>query len=412
MVQGGNRGFGHHLFRVKYTELNEIFAFMSLRSFALSLVALFIPIHLYRVGYDLRQIALFYALMFATEFFTEFLVVQGIRKFGPKAMITLSVPTLIIHLLLLLTLEQYNWPVVYLALTGGLSLATYWQSYHYDFSKSRHRKKTSTEIGRLYIVIAILGAIAPLVGGLVANSVGIGALYALVVTILFFSVTVLFKDSGKRHRQAKLNLEKVRWPKIYKDLLAYGGDMWEVCSSQHIWPLFLYLIVGSYTKVGGITSVALVITVLVIFFVSKRSDRGKRVDYLRLGGALNGMVAIIRTLVSTVPQAFGISLAKSFTSAAFASPFTSEYYLHADEESRAEYILVMEAANDVAKVIYYLVILSLTFFISTEKVLIVALVMGGVGALLSTLMPPAKCEVCGPIQDKSIRVVPRVGVQK
>jgi MFS family permease len=409
MLQGGSsQSISHHFWRLKYTELNEIFAFMSLRSFALSLVSIFIPIYLYVSGYGFNGLATFYLVMFTVELIFEFPVAVFIKRFGPKHLIALSTPFLLTHFMMLLTIKNYNWPLWSLAFTGGLSLALYWQSYHYDFSRAKHRKKTSIEIGKLYITVAILGVLAPFVGGLIATKFGIEWVYGAVIIILTSGIGILFKTTDTNFRPGKLNFGNIKLGEISGDMIAYGGYMIEACASLQIWPLFLFLIVRSYEKVGLVTSTALLVTIITTYYVSKNSDRNGRMQYLRSGGFLSGIVSFLKIFVVSLPQAFGINIFKSFANSIQASPFVSEYYIHADEESRSEYIYLMESANDLSKIFLYGFLLVLLLFLPEDSVIIIGLLMGAIGAFVSMLMPPAKCEICGQIENKKIKLGRRI----
>jgi hypothetical protein len=407
MHQSGHNQIRHHFFRVRYTELNEIFAYMSLRSFAIALISIFIPIYLYKMGFTLAELMLFYVSIYVVELLAEYLVANLIKKVGPKHLMALSIPLLITHFAQLLTLNIISWPILSMGITGGLALSLFWQSYHYDFSRSKHREKTSAEIGKLYIVNAVLGASAPFIGGFIATKFNISWVFTTAIILFIIAVAVLFKTKDNNFRRGTLTLSNIRIREIARDLLAYGGSTIEVSSAGVIWPLFLFLLVKSYESVGAITSAALVVTVVVTYYISKKSDQGKRITYLKIGGLLNGIISIIKAFTASVLQAYGVSVAKSFASSIQAAPFCSEYYIHADEEKRSEYIFLMESAVDLARISFFLLLFGLSFVLPIKTVLVTGLVIGGFGAFLSTIMPPAKCEICGPIKNKRIKLTPR-----
>lgn len=409
MLQGDqHQVFRHHFWRLKYTELNEIFAFMSLRSLAVSLISIFIPIYLYATGYTLREIIYLHGLMYLVEFIFEYFTAVYIKKIGPKHLIAASTPLLILHLLLLLTLAKFGWPIWTISLTGGLTLALFWQSYHYDFSRAKHRKKAAREVGRLNIIVAILGALAPFIGGFVVQNFGIQWVFALAIVILVFAVTVLFKTSDNNFRPGRLDLKKVRFKTIRGDLFAYGGNMIEVATASIFWPIFLYIVLGNYSSIGAITSIAVLTTIVVTYYVSNKADDGNRMKFIKTGGLLNGAVSVAKVLATTLPRAFGISIAKSFAYSVHAAPFTSEYYIHADEKSRSEYIYLMESCNDLSKLMFLVLMFGLTFFYADKTVLIVALVLGGLGGMTSGFMPPADCEICSEIKNREIKIARRL----
>ena len=86
----------HHIFRLKNTELNEIYAVMSIRSTVISLINIFIPIYLYTITYSIRTIVFFWLVMFAVEMLLEYPAMRLIAHFGPKHSIAFSLPFLVL----------------------------------------------------------------------------------------------------------------------------------------------------------------------------------------------------------------------------------------------------------------------------------------------------------------------------
>ena len=64
---GGHDLIKYHHFRVKLTELNEMYFIMSARSVALSMIGIFIPIYLYNLGFPLHIIFFYYAFLKKAE---------------------------------------------------------------------------------------------------------------------------------------------------------------------------------------------------------------------------------------------------------------------------------------------------------------------------------------------------------
>jgi hypothetical protein len=382
----------HQLFRIKHTELNEIFLVMSLRSFVCSMISIFVPIYLLILGFSLRDVLLIQLVMAIVEFSFEFVSASYISKVGPKHAIALSMPPLIAHFWMLSTISTYHWPLWFIAFCGGLALALYWQGYHYDFSKSTKKKEATKNVSQMYITLAVLGAIAPLVGGVIATNFGFEALYVVVIGLLLVVFIPLFKKS-EVHTGVPIDIKKINIRHIYRDLISYGGAGIEASMSLVIWPIFVYTAVQSYQSVGFITSAALVITIFVTYFVGRKVNNTNRHKYITTGSFLDGLIFILLTFVNTFTQIISLNMARSLVSSLRMAPYTSEYYLHAGENSRQEYILAMESAIDFAKIIAFSVLIVLSYYLADKDLIIVGLLFGAVGAVMAGLMPRAKCEL-------------------
>lgn len=387
----------HHLlkqqlFRLKHTELNEIYTVQSLRAFFFSLVFIFIPIYLYRIGFSLNEIFLYYTFFYAFEASLEYLSTHFLVKLGPKHCIIFSLPISALSLVALWTIPSYHWPLYLVAFLNALGMAFYWQGYHYDFSKVKHADRTTQEISRLYIALAILGAIAPLLGGLIAEYLGMGLLYIIVTLGLLAAIFPLFK-SHEPHRRTFIDLSKVKIKKIFMDQISYASYGIEGAASVVLWPLFVFFIVGSYKNVGLVTTAALILTLSITYIVGKKADKMVKTRFIKTGSFLTGLTYFLKAAADSISHVFVLNILTSITHSLFSASWVAEYYLHADEEGRAEYILLMEIAVDLGRVAYFLMLYFISYYLSIKVVLVLGLVFGGMFSFLIGLMPPAEKEM-------------------
>lgn len=402
MILGENHLAQHHIFRVKNTEINQIYKVMSIRSFITALISIFIPIYLLRLGFSLQSVILFYLQMFFGEALLEYPSALSLAKLGPKHNIAFSLPFLILHFWLLWTIPQFHWNIIWIALTGSITLSFFWQGYHYDFSVAKTKKKAGKEISRMYLIMAVLGAVAPFLGGVIATKFGFNGLFGLVTALMAFAILPLFKSEDKRLNR-KFDLKKLKFSKMLgREVAAYAGSGFEGSTGVNLWPILGFLILGSYEKVGLATSLGLLLTIVVTYWVGKRSDAVNKCKYIRVGSFLTGTIYIVKAFVENIGQVIGLNILTSVTHSIYLSPFVAEYYLHADEESRNEYIFLMETAVDIARIIFFGIIYLLGFILSGKDLIVAGMFIGGFGTFLVALMPQAKCEV------KKIKVISKI----
>ena len=408
MSHSDQQAMQHQMFRIRFTELNEIFAVMSLRSFVTGMIGIFVPIYMYTLGFTLSDIFLLQIFMFSAEFAFEYIAAQIISKFGPKHAIALSMPFLIAHFWMLSTIKTYGWPIWLVAVMGGISLALYWEGYNYDFSRSKTKGGVTKDISKLYIMLAVLGAIAPFVGGSIATLYGFGALYAVVLLLLLlvFLPLIWFKE---KHIARNFKLSRINnLGAIAGDLVSYGGSGMEASVAITVWPLFVFAIVGTAQKVGLITSFALVLTILVTYIVGKRVNNHNRHRYIQAGGLADGIIYMLVIFVDSFGQLLSLNFARSLVGSLRSAPFISEYYLHADEQSRAEYIYTMESAIDLFRLVMFGILYLLTMILPDSGVLVVGLVFGATGSWMTGLMPRAKCELPYCSANRTIKFIPKL----
>jgi len=138
--------FSHFHF-LRSRELNELYASIAIRAFAISLVGIFVPIFLYQLNYSFSQIFLFFGMIAFFNMIFLFPSAKFASKYGLKHGMLLSMPFLIIFFLLLFSLENLRWPLYFMAIFGGAHGALFWISYHTDFSKFSKKKSRGSEVG-------------------------------------------------------------------------------------------------------------------------------------------------------------------------------------------------------------------------------------------------------------------------
>lgn len=382
----------HHLFRIKNTKLDHIYALMSIRSFVVALVNLFIPIYLYQLTYSIRQIIVFELVLFIGEALLEYPVLRLIARFGPKHSIAFSLPFLVFYFWSLWTINQYHWPLWLIALVGSVATAFFWQAYHYDFAKSKPEKKTNDKIALLYMLVAILSALAPLIGGLIADQLGISVLFGVVTGLVLLSIFPLFVQK-EPHIKHRVDLKKAFNKNIFLQQVAYGGSGIEMNSSMILWPLFLFFIVGSYLMVGLVTSAALTVAVFATFLIGQIAERRNKTYFIGVGGTLTASISFLRVFVYSFNSALLVNVVRSMAHSVYESPFVAEYYLHANQESKPEYIFWMEFGADICRIIYFALLLVLSLYLSGTNLLVWGLIIGAAATILTVLMPPANDEI-------------------
>ncbi|MEI7690020.1 MAG: MFS transporter [bacterium] len=381
----------HHLFRIKNTEINEIYAVMSVRSTIVSLINIFIPIYLYTITYSIQAIILYYLIMFVVEAILEYPAMRLIAHFGPKHSIAFSLPFLVLNFWTLWTYPQYHWPIWLIAILGSVTMAFFWQAYHYDFSKSKEKKRTTKQISTLYIIIAFLSALGPLVGGIIAQKFGLNMLFGIVTGLVLLTIFPLFVQR-EPHIKHKPQIRKIFNKNILRQIVAYGGSGVEASTTMIFWPLFLFFVLGTYQQVGFVVAASLAVTVIVTYLIGHVADRKSKKYFINVGGLLTAALGALRIFVYSLTTAIIVNLLRGVTHSMYESPFVAEYYLHADEQSRTEYIFLMEFGIDLMRVLFFAILFAISFYLTGPQLLVWALLIGAVFTFLLTLMPAAKNE--------------------
>jgi len=381
----------HIIGKVKNIELSEIYWAMSLKTMALSFVGLFVPIYLYNLGYTPFTIFLYYGMTFFFKGIAEKFFARLIVKIGPKHGFIYSFPILFAYLFMVLTLPDYNWNIALLAFISGSGLALSWLSYHIDFSKARKNDKSSKSLSQIQALLTIAGAIAPFIGGFVATRFGMDkALVLSMVTLIFAGIPLL--KTREPHMSSNLNMKKIDIKKIKGDMVGSVGLSFNNSALYEIWPFFIFLVVGTYESVGSLESIALLLTVFTTIYLGRKINKDNRHKVLNRGAEINGSLFLIRSVAQSVFHIFFLNVAQSVFAPFLRIPFFSELYMHTDEESRIEYLLMTERSMDYGRMFMFMFLAAVSLVAPLRMTLIVGILLGGIGSLLTGYIRPAKDE--------------------
>lgn len=385
----GHQELRHHKFRFKFTKLNGIYIFNSIRSLAFSLIGIFIPIYFLNLGFSASFILFYFVLFFLVEALTGFFSVRLIRFLGPKRVIILSLPFAILHFALLQMVDNYTWLAHVAAITGAISLGLYWQAYHYDFSRCKKHNSATKDVSRAFLLLYFAMMISPVVGGFIIDRIGASSVFLLVIFLLLLGSFALFSCGEKYCVNRKIDFKRINFKELRGDMLSRFGLGWEVSASMIIWPIFIYLVLGNYLGVGLVFTVSMFFAMITAYLIGKKpnSHPSKKAKIIKTAAFLKAIAYLVKIFSFSVFFVYAINITRSVLGSVLNINLDSEYYLHADKNSRSEYIFLMEFVMHISRAIFFSLLLLASFYFSLRGVMIFGLIMGGVGAILATAMP-------------------------
>jgi len=329
----------HHIFSFLHNrELDELYASFAIRSFAISLVSVFVPIYLLKLNFSLSSVLFYYIAAYIIHTISIIPAAKLSAKFGFKHIILFSLPLLIIFFLLLYSLPQYNWPLPFLAIFSGLNLSLFWVGFHIDFATFSDKKHRGEEVGMIRLITSAFQAIGPIVGGLIITFLGFKSLFVTVSVVLIAAAIPLFlsKDIHTKFDFKTRNLFKGQ---KLTDAIALVARGMERGMGIVIWPMIIFFnILNSYTALGTITTLTLVFSLAFTFIIGKAADK-KRGSVLKFGAIFNSIVWLTRTFVRTSLQVFIIDSFYGMSKTMYLIPFDASDYDKANKSNIVRYII-------------------------------------------------------------------------
>ncbi len=360
----------HDFFQNK--EMNLFYLAIGIMNFAQSLISLFVPIYLFNLGYSIPQIIFYFIL---TSFVSVVLSYPGakvVSKIGIKHSILLSVPFLIIYYLGLRSIGTY--PILFILLPIIISFRTplYNFSYHLNFMAHSNRRKRGRQISFIMGIVLLIQVLAPLFGGLIATYYGFSVLYILGSVLLLFGTIPLFLT---KENYKKINFTfKGLWKEIFSKrergvLISFTSYAIESWIGRIIWPIFLITILVTVSKTGFIYSISILISLIVLFFIGRFTDKHKKEKLLKIGTLLFSLAWFLRIFAITPIKIFFIDSFRNIAQRFIRVPWEVKTYEIASRRGMFKFIVAREVIfNSVRVILMPLVIL--VFYINYHPFMI------------------------------------------
>jgi len=297
----------------KKRELSELYASMAIRRLAVSMIAIFEPIFIYSIFKSLRTVVLYYAIVYI--FYIFFLPLGGkiAAKHGFEHAIAYSVPVIIIYFILLFNMAYYPYLLFY---SAAIVLAAYkslfWPAYYANFAHYGNGTNRGREVSGTMAINNMVAIIGPILGGFVIASFGFKVLFVIVAILFFCSVIPLF-TTLEQFKPTHLSYWKT-FKRIFKpyasytrrDQIAYLGRA-EEFSYMVLWPMFIFFMIGSFTKLGMITAVSLLIATVITLYIGKLSNhRDTSMPVYRFAVIINAVLWFVKSFLGTLSGIFAM----------------------------------------------------------------------------------------------------------
>jgi len=210
------------------SEVPELIISALLKIMAQSIFGIFVPIYLYRLGYPLWLIALYFTVLSLSRVVAAILSAPLIARFGPRAVMVGSTYLLILHLLSLIVLPLWHISMLIPAILFGLYMGAYFVAYNDDFSLSIDAKHSTRSIGWYLLTGRLVMILGPIAGGALATLGGFQLSLYAGIFILAASVVVLMLPTSKPTQASRFAWSDLRHVIEPRDILANTGNNMEI----------------------------------------------------------------------------------------------------------------------------------------------------------------------------------------
>ncbi|NQZ84189.1 MAG: hypothetical protein HRU03_00585 [Nanoarchaeales archaeon] len=268
-------------------------------------------------------------------------------------------------------------------------MAIFWPAMHSEIIANSNKKHSASQIGTLQIIITIVSALAPLIGGYYLEFVSLTSLLILsLIIIIIGSIPLLFAEDLKiKNHKYKYSdyIRLYKTPRFKTPFKAFFAEGIEGFLNMGFWPILLYtLLSNNFLSLGSLFSFVSIVSVFLMVYFKKYIDNHPKRSILTKTSKLKSFGWILRILVLTFSGIliYIVETITKLTNSVFGITFMSIFYNNAKNVNPMDYVILRELGIHSAKVIMGTILLIVLYFFGDSKqVFSVLLAIGIVSAI-------------------------------
>lgn len=289
----------HHLEKLAAlkSKLGRFYIHLIIQAIATSTITIFVPIHLLKIGLDLKSVFLFLLAQWSAYSLAAPLAGMVINRIGVKEVILIR-SLLMSGSFLLLSLGKNFAPLPIIiypsAIFLGLGGILYSLSIYALFTKFMHRDHRGKETGRFLGYTKISTALGPFLGGIISLQWGFEILALMVASIMLFSTLPLFFITNNlNHPRFALKSFFFYLRSESKSALYFNIYGIKVFTFFVLLPIVIYLSVGNNFSLGLLFTGAALINLMVNKSIGWIVDRKDSSFLLRASCVLTSLFLLL-----------------------------------------------------------------------------------------------------------------------
>ena len=366
----------------------------------------FLPVYLYIVGstssvlHDLPfsafqrgmlTLSIFYIVFGVISFFMGIPTGYFYKKMGYQRTFMFSFLLRCLFFATVYFAKQNIWFLLPAVVLDAVNAQLFWPGYYSLLSKNALKRNMGKDIGFLLTVIHILSVVSPAVSGFIAYVAGIEVLFLIgLVLTLASTIFALYMDSDVVTSSVSYK-EFFKWlrePRFRKLAISFSGKyIYDV--SIYVWPLYIFLILGSVDKVGYLYTVSLFLATTITYFIGSYVDAHKSKKPFYLSGGMLAIITVLRTQVITPLSIAFVDLFDKLLSNVYNIYFDTMFLRRSKGSAVDSFFIYREMLINLATVFFWFFIAVFFIFFSGWKSLYI---IAGIGVLAGLLMKDSKYE--------------------
>ena len=336
---------------------NKVLGMMSLNGFAMSFVAIFIPIYLFNLGYSFQMVMIWMMIHHSTLLLFAFVTVKVSNKIGLVYSLHVRFGLLLTYFLLLL-FGLKDMPILFyiIPIISGAESAFYWIPLNILFVRNTKEENMGKSMSKFFVVPKALSMAGPLVGAFITIHYGFNILFAFAMFLLFFTfLPILSLKSEKTNFIFSKEKFKEIW---YKNKQYFVPEIIDNIAedAMALWTIFIFLQLASTLEVGIIGTITAVVSLFFTLTLGKLTDQWNKHKLIKIGAFLVSIVWFINFAVGEFfPNQYLFYIATIFATLSlkvFLVPYSSLMYNQARKDD-AQFLVLREIPTVLGRLLLF-----------------------------------------------------------
>ena len=269
-----------------------------LYSLAANAGGIFIAVYLLKAGLSVPAVLCAMGAVMTGRFIARLPVVAAARAFGLRPLVIFGTIGTAAQYALVAYVHGVNWALVAYCVVASIADAFYWTSFHASFAALGDEESRGRQTSLREALSAIVAIAAPLAGGWLLTSFGVGVTFGAVATVQAAAAVPLLgipnvsvvRDVKHATRAARTGI-----------LLGVSGG-WMLATFVIAWQLLLFLTLSqSYLAFGGAMAVAAVAGAATGLVLGHVTDLGRGTRAITVAFACMALAVVARLLSISNP---------------------------------------------------------------------------------------------------------------
>lgn len=401
----------HHLHLPHFTfdntkNLRMLFGIRVVRDLVNKMSMFFVPVFLYTIGStthlfnslpldSFQKGMLLLSLYYVTHGVVGFLmgVPAGIlyRKIGYQRSFVFSFLLRCLFFILFYFSRENPMYLLLAVVLDGVNSQLFWGGYYSLLSKNALKKNMGKDIGVIYTLIQIVAVVSPAISGYLALIAGIEVLFLIGLVLTMVSSIFAISMDSEIYKNSVSFKEFFKWMHETRFIKLGASFMGKYVydASIYIWPLYIFLLLGSIDKVGYLYTVSLFLAMVFTYFIGSYVDRHKNKNPFYFSGGLLSIITVLRSSVISIWSIAFIDTFDKLVSNVYNIYFDTMFMRRGKGHSADSFFIYREMLLNIATIIFWgFIALFFIFFSGWQSLYLLA----SVGVLVGMLMKDSKYE--------------------